>query len=68
MGKHVVTAKQSKKGGDPLFPLTIALRDLDPLRKVFVDYDPQQKNMFFIKINDADIHSLPKEEVDYDPT
>ena len=29
---------------------------------------PQPKNIFVIKVNDEDIYSLIKEEVDYDPT
>lgn len=68
LGKHVVCAKQRNKDGQPLFPLTIALRDLHPLRKVFADYEPHPKNTFSIKVNDANIYSLVKEEVDYDPT
>ena len=54
--------------GNPLFPLTIALSGLHPLTKVWVDYLPLPKNQFLIKVNDADIYSLPKEEADFDPT
>ena len=39
-----------------------------PLTKVSVDYDQNQKNIFIIKVNDADIYNLVKEEVDFDPT
>ena len=67
VGKHVVSAKQ-KRSGDPLFPLAVALSGLIPLTKVWVEYQPLPKNTFVIKINDADFYSLPKEEVDYDPT
>ena len=35
---------------------------------MWVDYEPQPKNSFQIRVNDADIYSLVKEEVDYDPT
>ena len=67
VGKHVVTAKQ-RHAKDPLFPLAIALSGLIPLTKVWVDYLPHPKNTFAIKVNDYDIYSLVKEEVDYDPT
>ena len=33
-----------------------------------VDYFPQPKNIFIIKVNDDDIYSLTKEDIDYDPT
>ena len=51
-----------------MFPLSIALNDLYPLTKVWVDYEPLPKNIFKFKVNDADVYSLPKEEVDFDPT
>ena len=35
---------------------------------MWVTYEPLPKNCFTIKVNDEDIHSLVKEEVDYDPT
>ena len=35
---------------------------------MWVDYEPWPKNIFVFKVNDADIYSLVKEEVDYDPT
>jgi len=35
---------------------------------VWVNYEPLPKNIFTIKVNDADIYDLIKEEVDYDPT
>ena len=68
VGKHIVSAKQRISHGIPLFPLTIALNGLNPLTKVWVDYQPQPKNIFLIKVNDADFYSLPKEEVDFDPS
>ena len=40
VGKNVVTAKQKNSSGDPLFPLAIALNDLYPITKVWVDYEP----------------------------
>ena len=67
MGKHVVSAKQ-RHPQDPLFPLAVALSGLPPLTKVWVDYEPQPKNTFKFRVNDADIYSLVKEEVDFDPT
>ena len=66
VGKHVVTAKQ-RHSGDKIFPLFVALRDKSPLEKVQVNYDPQ-KNTFQIRVNDEDIYSLVKEEVDFDPS
>ena len=53
---------------EPIFPLTIALNGLNPLSKVFVDYEPQPKNTFSIRVNGEDIYNLTKEEVDYDPS
>ena len=67
VGKHVVNSKQ-RGPGEPIFPLIIALSDLHPLTKVWVDYEPLPKNTFVIKINDNDFYTLVKEEVDYDPT
>ena len=67
MGKHVVTAKQ-RHPKDPVFPLTVALSGLPPLSKVWANYEPQPKNIFSFKVNDADIYSLVKEEVDFDPS
>ena len=67
VGKHVVSArKQSSQ--DPLLPLAIALSGLGSLSKVWVDFLPQPKNTFLIRVNDADIYNLTKEEVDYDPS
>ena len=68
VGKHVVTAKQRNSSGGWGFPLTIALNGLDPLTKVWVDYEPLPKNIFVFRINGEDIYSLVKEEVDYDPS
>ena len=68
VGKHVVTAKQRNRSGVSLFPLIIALNGLTPISKVEVDYLPPPKNTFQFRVNDADIYSLPKEEVDYDPS
>ena len=67
VGKHVVTAKQ-RNAGDHIFPLTVVINGLAPLSKVQVDYLPQPKNIFTFRVNDADIYSLTKEEVDYDPS
>ena len=63
----MISGKQ-RHSKDPLFPLTIALSDLSPLTKVWVDYLPHPKNTFAIKVNGADIYKLVKEEVDFDPT
>ena len=68
VGKHVVSAKQSKNLQEQLLPLAIALSGLLPLTKVWVDYLPYPKNTFILKVNDGDIYNLVKEEVDYDPT
>ena len=68
VGKHVVSAKQRHNSSESLFPLTVALSGLLPLTKVWVNYEPLPKNCFTIKVNDEDIHSLVKEEIDYDPT
>ena len=68
VGKYVVTAKQRNNSGDWGFPLIIALNGLDPLTKVWVDYEPLPKNTFVFRINGEDIYSLVKEEIDYDPT
>ena len=64
----MVSAKQTNSSGNQLFPLSIALNGLYPLQKVQVDYKPQPKNTFVIRVNDAEYHNLVKEEVDYDPT
>ena len=68
VGKYFVSANARKNPGEPLFPLAIALNGLHPLTKVWVDYLPLPKNTFVIKVNDADIYSFVKEEVDYDPS
>ena len=68
VGKHVVSAKQRHSTGQQLFPLLIALSGLFPLTKVSVDYEPQPKNIFKFRVNDADIYSLVKEEANYDPS
>ena len=67
VGKNVVSARQ-RHSQDQLYPLAIALSGLHPLTKVWVDYRTQPKNTFIFRINDNDIYSLVKEEVDYDPT
>ena len=67
VGKHVVTAKQ-QSSGVRIFPLVVALSDLSPLTKVWVDYETQPKNIFKFRVNDADVYSLAKEEADFDPT
>ena len=63
----MVSARQ-RSPGEPIFPLTIALSGLNPLTKVWVDYEPLPKNNFIIRINDAEFFALVKEEVDYDPS
>ena len=68
VGKYVVSVNQRSSPGNQLFPLAIALSGLSPLTKVWVDYEPQPKNNFVIRVNDNDIYSLVKEEVDFDPT
>ena len=68
VGKHVVSARHRHSSQDPLLPLAIALSSLTPLSKVWVDYEPQPKNNFIFRINDANFYSLVKEEVDYDPS
>ena len=68
VGKYIVTAKQRHGYQEPLFPLVIALNGLPPLTKVWINYEPHPKNNFSIRVNDYDIYSLVKEEVDYDPT
>ena len=67
VGKHVVSAKQ-RSPREPNFPLAIALSGLHPLTKLWVDYEPLPKNSFVIRVNDADLYSLVKEEADFDPT
>ena len=66
VGKQVVTAKQ-RRSGDNIFPLVVAVSGKAPLTKVQVDYD-QPKNTFSFRVNDEDIYSLVKEEVDFDPS
>ena len=68
VGKHVVTARQSQGSTEPLFPLAMALNGLDPLHKVWVDYQPYPKNNFIVRINDDDYYKLVKEELDFDPS
>ena len=67
VGKHVISAKQ-RHSGYQLFPLTVAINGLHPLSKVWVDYLPFPKNIFIFRVNDLDIYSFTKEEVDYDPS
>ena len=62
-----MTAKQRHSKDHP-FPLTLALSGLSPLNKVWVDYLCKPKSAFVIKVNDYDVYSLVKEEVDYDPS
>ena len=66
VGKHVVTGKQ-RHSGDKIFPLIVAVSGKAPITKVQVDYD-QPKNTFKFKVNDEDVYSLVKEEVDFDPS
>ena len=64
----MVSARQRHNSGHQRFPLAIALSGLTPLTKVWVNYEPQPKNIFTFKINDAEIYSLVKEEVNFDPS
>ena len=68
VGKNVVTAKQRHGSQEPLLPLFIALSGLSPISKVWVNFELQPKNTFIFKVNDADVYSLVKEEVDFDPS
>ena len=54
VGNHIVTTKRAEGSENPLFPLMIDLEDdsLAPLRKVWVDYEPESENQFVVKIND----------------
>ena len=63
-----MTAKQLHGSNNPILPLVIAISNLYPLSKVWVNYEPQPNNTFVFRVNDADIYSLVKEEVDYDPS
>ena len=53
VGKYVVTTRQRSNPGDRLFPLAIALSGLYPISKVWVNYEPQPKNIFTIRVNDG---------------
>ena len=33
-----------------------------------MSYEPQPKNKFIFRVNDEDLYSLTKEEVDFDPS
>ena len=68
MGKTISTAKQKQGSQNPLFPLVIAVSDLPPVKKVWVDYLPPPKNEFILKVNDFDYYTLVKEEIDFDPS
>ena len=68
VGKHVVTAKQRQGSQDPLLPLCIGVSGHPPISKVEVRYEPQPKNKFAFRVNDVDLYSLTKEEVDFDPS
>ena len=52
VGKYVVTAKERKGSNEKMFPLIITCGDLTPLTKVVVNYEPNPKNKFVVKIND----------------
>ena len=41
---------------------------MHPISKVEVRYEPQPKNKFTFRVNDEDLYSLTKEEVDFDPS
>ena len=68
VGKHVVTAKQRQGSKDPLLPLIISVNGMHPVSKVEVSYEPHPKNKFTFRVNDEDLYSLTKEEVDFDPS
>ena len=68
VGKNIVTAKQRHNSQEPLLPLLITLSDLSPISKVWVNFETHPKNNFIFKVNDADVYSLVKEEVDFDPS
>ena len=68
VGKHVVTAKQRQGSKDPLLPLSISVNGMHPVTKVSVSYEPQPKNIFTFRVNDEELYSLTKEEVDFDPS
>ena len=68
VGKQIVTAKQRKGAQNPLFPLSIAVSGLEPLTKVWVDYQPPPLNYFILRVNGKDYFSLVKEELGVDPT
>ena len=68
VGKYVVSSNWRNSSKDLIFPLAVALSGLHPITKIWVDYEPQPKNKFVIKVNDVDIHSFVREEIDFDPT
>ena len=68
VGKNIVTTKQRHNSQEPLLPLLITLSDLPPISKVWVNFETHPKNNFIFKVNDADVYSLVKEEVDFDPS
>ena len=41
---------------------------MHPVAKVSVSYEPHPKNSFTFRVNDEDLYSLTKEEVDFDPS
>ena len=49
-------------------PLIISVNGHPPISKVEVRYEPHPKNTFLFRVNDEDLYSLTKEEVDFDPS
>ena len=68
VGKVITTAKQRKGSQNALFPLSVAMSGLYPLKKVQADYLPPPKNSFDIRVNDSDYFDLVKEALDFDPS
>ena len=68
VGKLISTAKLRKGSQNALFPLIVAPSDLYPLKKVQANYLPPPKNVFDIRVNDADYYDLVKEALDFDPS
>lgn len=63
-----MTARERKGSKNPLFPLTIAIVGLAPLKKVWVNYLPLPDNKFIIQVNGYDYYTLVKEDIDFEPS
>ena len=49
-------------------PLWLALtEEFQPLSCVWVDFASHPKNQFIVKVNGQPYHSLPREELDFNP-